>query len=197
MSGNEFRVGQIFHGLCHVHGSAIAAYRSFFRHFRQDFRLHIGAHICQNHAGCHAVDPDAAGAKLLRQGLGQSNHRALGGRICRLAGGPHLSPHTGHGDDAAPVLFQKRRHGCVDAVVNSLDVHRKDPVPGTFVHHGHKAKMHEPMQTRICVLIPAGWLRCSRSQPIIPETTVAKSKRIKTSFKVRLILHTLFLHLKC
>ena len=42
------------------------------------------------------------------------------------------------------MLFQKSGHGSVDAVVNSLDIHRKEPIPDFLFHHGHQPEVHNP-----------------------------------------------------
>ena len=45
VSGDEFGIGQICHGLGHVCRGAVAAHRGILGHFLQDLRLHLGAHI--------------------------------------------------------------------------------------------------------------------------------------------------------
>src|SRR4051794_19180376 len=97
-AGEEFdRVGDVF-------GLTDAGERYLGEDFGFDFVREDLGHVRFDVAGGDGVDGDAAGAHLLREGLGHGDHAAFGGGIVGLSGGSGLPDHGSDIDDPAPAV---------------------------------------------------------------------------------------------
>ena len=117
----------------------MAAQRGIFFEIFHGFGIEILAHIRQHHAGSKAVDTNVGRAKLFGKGLGHGDDRAFAGGITHLTGGTDLSPHGGNIDDAPTALLQHAGQDGIDAVIHTVDIDGKHPVPMLFADLGDQA----------------------------------------------------------
>ena len=104
----------------------------------------MGVHFGVNDPRSDTIYPDVGRTQLLCQGLGIGDDGTFSGGVGGLAGGPHLPPHGGHGDDGAGLSLQHVGEDGPAAVVDAVHIDGEQTPPLVFVDLTDEAQVRDP-----------------------------------------------------